>query len=224
MWFPQPVQERKRLMLIKNLWAALVASLLCNTWQGGGSGGVGEGGGSIAEKGDAVCNAKNRKEWQKQRRTGRKCTEKRDGSRWEWGAAGSITEGDVTSCWYYKTEKLISSLIPPPPPFITVCSSELPRAPRWDSAHADCRLLILFPHIPLRSPHRPLFLQLSGSAASPSPVYGTVRLLAETKNAPRCVNKPSFKEIELYRDKRCPWAWVQITDWSDTADSLCFVN
>lgn len=81
----------------------------------------------------------------------------------------------------------------------------------------------LLSHTPLLTSPSPL-LQLPGSTAAPSPVYGNVRLLAETKNAPWCVNKPSFKEIELYGDKRCPWAWVQITDWSDTADSLCFVN
>lgn len=131
-----------------------------------------------------------------------------------------------TSCWHCWTEKQITHLI-----FalilVPVSSSQLVPPAYWDTWHVDHPLLYspLLSHTSylstfLMSP----FLLQSGSVVSPSPVYVTAPLLVETKNAPQCVDKPSFKEIELYGDKRCPWAWVQITDWSDTADSLCFVN
>lgn len=109
---------------------------------------------------------------------------------------------------------------------VPVSSFQLTQTTYWDSRHADLPLSYspLLSHTSILSSMSPPFPLRSESAVSPSPVYVTVQLLAETKNAPQCVNKPSFKEIELYGDKRCPWAWVQITDWSDTADSLCFVN
>lgn len=102
-------------------------------------------------------------------------------------------------------------------------ASQLTQQAYWDTWHVDLPLFYspLLSHTFLLS-SCPLFRPWS--AVSPTSVYVTAPLLVENKNAPQCVDKPSFKEIELYGDKRCPWAWVQITDWSDTADSLCFVN
>lgn len=93
----------------------------------------------------------------------------------------------------------------------------------WDTWHVAFLLVYLFCHILHNSP-LPTCLLWSESVVSPSLIYVTSPSLLKTKNAPHCVNKLLFKEIELYGDKRCPWAWVQITDWGDTADSLCFVN
>lgn len=52
--------------------------------------------------------------------------------------------------------------------------------------------------------HLSLYLQRSESVVSPSSIYVTAISLPETKNAVQCINKLSFKEIELYGDKRCP--------------------